>query len=166
MAKAGIPSLFYGMLIRLLALFFLLDTGRVSAQNSILYFNNLNENDGLSNNTVNSFFTDSKGRLWIATYNGFNRFDGSNFYRYKIRKGANSLRNEVIHALCEDQEGNIWGGQDIGVFRYNPRLDSFTTYEMKSLNRYGNMYEICTDQQGDIWAAGIWSLFKYKWNTN
>lgn len=157
----GIPGLFYGMLIRWLALFFLLSTVRVSAQNSILYFNNLNENEGLSNNTVNSFFTDTKGRLWIATYNGFNRFDGSNFYRYKIRKGTNSLRNEVVHALCEDRDGNIWGGQDIGVFRYNPRLDSFTTYEIKSLNRYGNMYEICTDQQGDIWAAGIWSLFKY-----
>ena len=149
------------MLRRLTVILILFIQVQVCAQHSTYNFYRLNEKDGLSYNVVNCFLRSKTGNLWIGTYNGFNRFDGSNFYTYKIRKGKNSLQSEVIHSLCEDKRGTIFGSTDNGLFRYNPQTDSFTNYSIQSFGRNSVFYEIVQDQQGQIWASGIWSLFKY-----
>lgn len=133
---------------------------KVHGQDKTFIFSNLTEEDGLSYNVVNCFLKDSRGILWVGTYNGFSRYDGSNFYNYKIRKGSNSLISEVIHSLCEDRNGNIWGGTDNGVFCYVLKEDRFINYEISSLNKAATFTEIICDNKGDIWAAGGWSLFK------
>ena len=40
-------------------------------------FSYLGEQDGLSDNIVNCFLEDSRGMLWVGTYNGLNSFDGA-----------------------------------------------------------------------------------------
>ncbi|MBL0269100.1 MAG: hypothetical protein IPP99_10670 [Chitinophagaceae bacterium] len=62
-----------------------------NCQDNPFIFSSLKEEDGLSNNVVNCFLKDKRGILWIGTYNGFSRFDGSNFYTYKKRKGNTLL---------------------------------------------------------------------------
>ena len=134
------------------------------AQSSTYIFNHIKEKDGLSDNIINCFFKDSRGILWIGTYNGFNRFDGSNFYVYKKRKGLNSMLNEVVHSLCEDKKGNIWGSTDNGVFCYQPSNDIFHNYPVRSMGIGNNFYNIVCDTNGDIWAAGDWSIFRFNSN--
>jgi ligand-binding sensor domain-containing protein len=138
----------------------------VAAQSSTYIFNHVTEKDGLSDNIVNCFLKDSRGILWIGTYNGFNRFDGSNFYNYKKRKGLNSMLNEVVHSLCEDKNGNIWGSTDNGVFCYQPRTDVFKNYPIRSMGSGNNFYNIICDNKGDIWTAGDWSVFRFNSNKN
>ncbi|HEX7846296.1 MAG TPA: histidine kinase [Chitinophagaceae bacterium] len=132
-----------------------------NGQDNSFVFSNLKEKDGLSDNIINCFFKDSRGILWIGTYNGFNSFDGSNFFVYKKRKGTNSMANEVVHSLCEDKHGNIWGSGDNGVFCFKPAEDSFINYNIKSYGIGKLFYKIFCDRKGNIWAAGEWSVFKF-----
>lgn len=132
-----------------------------SAQENPFIFSQLKEENGLSDNIINCFLKDSRGILWIGTYNGFNRFDGTNFTVYKKRKHTNSMLNEVVHKLCEDKQGNIWGSTDKGVFCYKPSTDSFINYSIKSNGTGNNFYNIISDKSGTIWAGGEWSLFKF-----
>lgn len=125
-----------------------------------LVFSHLKESDGLSDNIINCFLKDSRGILWIGTYNGFNRYDGSNFFVYKKRKGSNSMSNEVIHNLCEDKEGNIWAATDNGVFCFDPARDQFTNYNLRNFG-VKTFYSIVSEKNGSIWAAGQSSLFKF-----
>lgn len=131
------------------------------AQGENLVFKHLNEEDGLNNNVVNCIYKSPKGRMWIATYNGFNSYDGANFTSHTVRKGNNTLPNEVVHELCEDKFGILWGATNNGVFSYNPKSDSYKNYYLKSAKRSLNFFNILCDKNGIIWATGTWSLFKY-----
>ena len=51
-----------------------------SGQN-IFRFDHIGSEDGLSQNTGFSILFDSKGFMWVGTYNGLNRYDG---YEFKI----------------------------------------------------------------------------------
>lgn len=131
-----------------------------NAQESPFVFSHLTEDNGLVDNVVNSFLKDSRGMLWIGTYNGFSRFDGSNFYNYKKRKGSNSMLNEVVHKLCEDKKGNIWGATNNGVFCYQPKLDSFTNYPLRVFGKTTNCFNVLCDRSGIVWASSGSSVFK------
>lgn len=150
------------------AIIFLLfiTSAELFAQSSTYIFNHIKEKEGLSDNIVNCFLKDSRGVLWIGTYNGFNRFDGSNFYVYKKRKGPNSMLNEVVHSLCEDKKGNIWGSTDNGVFCYQPANDIFNNYPIRSMGTGNNFYNIACDKNGDVWTAGDWSVFRFNSDKN
>lgn len=126
------------------------ETSSNQSTNPDLVFHHLNEEDGLSYNISNCFFKDSKGILWIGTYNGFNRFDGSNFIQYKIRKGKNSLTNEAIHSLCEDKDGSIWGCTSNGVFCYIPREDQYKNYQFEHLESPRWFFNLLITKKGDI----------------
>lgn len=152
-----------GFLLVIIHLFIARHTG---AQESPFVFSHLKESDGLSENITNCLLKDSRGIVWIGTYNGFNMYDGSHFFAYKKRKGPNSMANEVIHSLCEDKNGNIWGSTDNGVFCFNPSDDKFTNYNIRSLGTGKIFYKIVCDKQGNVWTSGEWSLFKFNADLN
>lgn len=65
--------------------------------------------DGLSNNSVNDFENDISGGLWIATWDGLNYFDGTNFQVYKHRPGdPSSLPGNFIFNLQLDRNNVLW----------------------------------------------------------
>ena len=101
---------------------------RLSAQQPDLVFHHTTEKDGLSYNIVNCFFKDSRGMLWIGTYNGLSRYDGSHFYNFRKGKESNTLPENTVHKLAKDKKGNIWGATDNGIFCYDQQKNSFRTY--------------------------------------
>lgn len=146
---------------RITILLFLLYCNQLFCQDNEFMFSQINERNGLSFNVVNCFFKDSRNFLWIGTYDGLNRYDGANFYVYKKSKKPNSIINEVVHDLCEDRMGNLWGATDKGVFCFKPKDDSFLNYYMSSYQIAPYFYNILCDKNGDIWATGMWSIFKF-----
>lgn len=55
---------------------------------------------GLVSNRVPSVFIDDHGFLWIATYNGLARYDGTNFQNFKREPGnINSLKTSQVNAI-------------------------------------------------------------------
>lgn len=136
------------------------------SQDETFVFSHLTEADGLADNVVNCIIKDKLGFLWIGTYNGFNRFDGKNFYSYKIRKGNNTMLNEVVHSLCEDRNGKIWGATNSEVFSYDLQQDKFANYECKSMGRVTGFTNVLCDRMGNVWATGSRTLYKYNTRTN
>lgn len=55
-------------------------------------------NDGLSNNYTLDILKDSRGILWVGTYNGLNRFEGKRFQKMPV----DGL--QLVHQILEDDE--------------------------------------------------------------
>src|SRR5689334_16959673 len=66
---------------------------------------------GLSNNAVTCIYQDHQGFMWFGTYDGLNRYDGYNFKIYRnIIGDSNSLRDNHIYAIEEDEKYRLWIG--------------------------------------------------------
>lgn len=82
-------------------------------------FELLNTGDGLSQNSVQSIFCDSRGYMWFGTMDGLNQYDG---YEFKIYKANDSdpytLTNNRIISIWEDQHGFIWVETHDGHYHY------------------------------------------------
>ena len=61
--------------------------------------------NGLAHDQVTSLLEDSRGYLWIGTFEGLSRFDGSAFVSYGIDDG---IGHYLINDLVEDPHGRLW----------------------------------------------------------
>ena len=80
-------------------------------------------NSDISYDGINTIFQDSRGFVWIGTFKGLNRYDGTRFriwYREEI-----GLTSDFIHQIAEDPDGNLWIGTDAGVSCYLREEDRF-----------------------------------------
>ena len=103
-----------------------------------LHFNYLSSRDGLSQNTINAIFKDSRGFIWIGTNDGLNKYNGKEFIIYrKSETGNNSIGNNLITSLAEDNNGRIWiGTLKSGLNIYFPEKDSFALLNNTEHNTY------------------------------
>ena len=65
-----------------------------------LQLNEISHINGLSQNTVNSIIQDNDGFLWIATYNGINKYDGYSMNYFDVSN--RNLSSNLIHNLFKD----------------------------------------------------------------
>ena len=72
-----------------------------------------NENNGLPTGDANAIVQDRSGYLWIGSYGGLIRFDGSTFTVFSDR-----LESSAIRSLFESSDGTLYiGTNDAGVYR-------------------------------------------------
>jgi signal transduction histidine kinase/ligand-binding sensor domain-containing protein/DNA-binding response OmpR family regulator len=132
----------------------------ISAQVRDIQFEHLTVDDGLSSNTIFSIIQDSKGFLWIGTYDGLNRYDGYEFKVYKnVPEDSTSISDNMIRTLYEDKYGNIWigCGWGGGLNKFDRATEKFTRY-LHDLNNSSsissdNIYAICSDKSGNLWIG-------------
>jgi hypothetical protein len=90
------------------------------------YIKQYSELTGLVNNRCKYSFEDSKGFLWISTFQGLSRFDGQHFVNYGLKEG---LPSSNISQVVEDADGFIYVATAKGIVRYtdvNPnRIPAF-----------------------------------------
>ena len=83
----------------------------------------INEKSGLSSNTVRKIVQDHYGFVWISTFEGLNRFDGSQFTHFKHIPGdKESILSSVINSMIVDSS-HIWIGGKFGISGIH--LDNF-----------------------------------------
>ena len=100
------------------------------------YLDQLDNTKGLSNSSVNSIFQDSENLLWIGTWDGLNRYDGSSFKIFRPElDNENSLSNQVILKIAEDYSGQIWILTIHGINRYNKKKDEFQRFFFSRENK-------------------------------
>lgn len=90
-------------------------------------YKNYTISDGLAHNGVTDIMEDSRGFIWIATYEGLNRYDGYRFVTYKNRLDKHILASNRVRTLREDPKGTIWIGTDEGISIYDYEQDRFST---------------------------------------
>jgi ligand-binding sensor domain-containing protein len=71
--------------------------------------------DGLPGNSCVKIIQDKKGFIWLGSFDGLVRFDGTRFLVYN--KG-NLLSTNYAVAIADDENGNLWIGTDQGLMVY------------------------------------------------
>lgn len=124
--------------------------------------------DGLPNDHVRWITQDSSGFLWICTWDGLARFDGSEFktYRHNPKDTSSVAFFEIIKALV-DSENRLWVFAGGRLCRYNPLQDNFIRYDIleflprpdSGVTRHLNTMEI--DPFGRLLCCCTDGLFSY-----
>ena len=111
----------------LLGLFWLAVT-TVTAQE--VRFEQMTVADGLSNNVIFAVLEDSRGYLWVGTFQGLNRYDGYGMRVYRHIPGdTTSLSHDEVISLHEGPGGTLWvGTYGGGLNRFDPDTETFTAY--------------------------------------
>lgn len=147
--------------------FFGLPQSNVFGQKDHFNISSLTTEDGLSNNHVTAVLEDSKGFVWIATYDGLNRWNGYEFEIFKKENdNPNSLPGNFIISLAEDQSKNIWiGTNNSGLVKYDVSEEKFYRYSTIPGDENsipGNIIRyIEVDTQNQIWIGTNYGLAKY-----
>jgi len=89
----------------------------------------LSSEDGLSNSAITCIHQDSEGLMWFGTWDGLNRYDGSNIIVFKPDFFDNkSLSNNIIRNLLEDKHNNLWVVTSKDINRFLSNTMSFESY--------------------------------------
>lgn len=105
-------------------------------------------------------YEDSKKNVWICTrYSGLHKIDfNGNHVTYKHNpSNIESLPDNFVRTICEDDFGNYWLGLFKGLAKFNLDKESFTLIEYEKQATHGisnsSVWTIMKDNQGTIWAG-------------
>ncbi|MDY0344888.1 MAG: response regulator, partial [Lentimicrobium sp.] len=151
---------------KLLLLFFCLCfTGifTLTAQESAI-LQLINRREGLSNGAVNAIVRDTEGYIWLGTWNGLNRYDGSQMITYLPGKFPSSIHNHVVRELYPTAAGPVWMLTNKGVCRYDNVYDRFTPYfdhDLEQINYENDISLGQSDKKGVMVSIFGVGLFKF-----
>lgn len=130
----------------------------------------INNSNSLVNNQVNKVLEDKRGNIWFATNNGISKWNPKSnvwntFYDNKQEQA------KVFLALCEDNNGNIWGGtyaSGVYVIDGNTGKELNHYFQEKDERGFSGkfIFSILKDSQGDMWIGGTDNIFRYKEKEN
>ncbi len=138
----------------------------LNAQTSGIEFSHITTEEGLSYNNITKILQDSRGFLWICTFNGLNRYDGYNFKVFlPDNSDPQSISSQSISNILEDKEGYLWVGTTDGLNKYNWKTEKFKRYknDPQVFSSVSNslIYSIFEDNEGTIWIGTLNGLNKY-----
>lgn len=92
-------------------------------QADIPEFDNYDQSDGLSSDTVWSLCEDARGRVYMGTGRGLDRLDPTTG---RIRRfgTADGLAGDLVRTCYRDRSGVIWVGTSEGLSRLDPRTET------------------------------------------
>ncbi len=121
-----------------------------SISNSFSVCNNFDDNGMMA------FCKDKNGQLWAGnTRNGLFLFeqDGTIIKRYDTKDG---LPDNTIHAIIDDNQGNLWISTNKGISKFNPEKQEFKNY-YKNDGLQGNLFfqqSFLKTRNGEIYFGG------------
>ncbi|GAA4237821.1 two-component regulator propeller domain-containing protein [Postechiella marina] len=108
-----------------------------SQEKALNYSQQLTISEGLAHNGVTSIFEDSKGFIWVGTYDGLNKYDGYSFKIFKNTLEEDLLTSNRVRDIEEDKKGNLWIGTDAGITIRNCSTDTFKKIYSEKINNTG-----------------------------
>jgi len=118
--------------------------------------------DGLPHNSVRGICQTRDGYLWLTTWDGVARFDGTRFQVFKQGSTPGLTSNRFSYnAIWEDGQGALWlGTYDAGVIRYSDgQFTAFTTADGLADNR---IIRIDGDANGNVWIFTVTGLARWR----
>lgn len=124
-----------------------------------LWFDRLDVEKGLSQNSVLCVAQDSRGFMWFGTRNGLNKYDSRKITVYKNRPGdSTSLNNNYILSLFCDSRQTLWVGTRDGLHRYQAAADRFERVPVPGA-AHSAITCIYEDSQKRLWVGTPKNLF-------
>ncbi|MBN2613043.1 MAG: response regulator [Bacteroidales bacterium] len=137
-----------------------------SIQNQ-MKFRHITIDNGLSSNRVISICQDNYGYMWIATFNGLNRYNGIDFRVYYHHAGnPHSLPSNLIFKVFCDSKGRVWIGSRQGLSYYDETIDGFFHLELNDKRQNYSVYDIEEDADHNLWIATYRGIVVYSLEKN
>jgi signal transduction histidine kinase/ligand-binding sensor domain-containing protein/DNA-binding response OmpR family regulator len=132
----------------------------LDAQTRQLTFTHIGDEQGLSNNSVETIFQDSRGFIWFGTLDGLNRYDGSSIKIYRNDPdNKQGLSDNHIRSIFEDSRHRLWVATADGLNLFDAVADRFTRYRHNlpytTLNG-DKINHIFQYQDGFLWLCTAW----------
>ena len=117
----------------------------------------LDERDGLSHNHITRVVQDATGMVWISTWNGLNRYDGSRFVCFTSEPGDGvALPSDRIRNIELREDGNLLCLVEDRLFLFNTQtcrfegLDSLSEAEgiRKMQEEHARAIQVKNKEQG------------------
>ncbi|MFW5758414.1 MAG: ATP-binding protein, partial [Bacteroidota bacterium] len=114
----------------------------------------------ISGNGVYDIHTTRDKRVWVCTYSGgvsFFEQTKSPITQIKHRiNDDNSLINNTVNDVFEDQRGNVWFATNNGISRWEVQGNKWTSFYARETGQARVFLSVYEDSSGNIWA-GTWS---------
>ncbi len=108
-----------------------------------------NEDDGLPTGEANTILQSSDGYIWIGSYGGLIRYDGTSFVNYGSR-----LESASVRCLFEDSQGRLFiGTNDAGA--YCLENDEFIRAAAHDSRTFKCVRDFTETPDGKIYAASV-----------
>jgi ligand-binding sensor domain-containing protein/putative methionine-R-sulfoxide reductase with GAF domain len=130
---------------------------RLAAQDSVeKSFTRYTKQEGLSHDYITGMVQDSIGYIWISTYSGLNRFDGSRFVQFHSGDDSLSLPNEFLYGLTwldNHRFATGPGGLHIVDTRTGQTRNLFVPYSDRQYQfKFNSILVISGNSEGDIFV--------------
>lgn len=114
--------------------------------------------NGLDGTAANCIFSSESGLLWIGTYTGLYRYDGTDFQRIAIN-GTNMPIKDIAES-CNNEQTELWiGTNGDGLWYYTEGV--FTELNLDSENKGAQTIDdVYVDSNGSIWVGTKSGLFR------
>lgn len=99
-------------------------------------FKKLNNENGLTYNTVHDIAQEESGIIWFATKQGLNKYDSYNIRSY-YRENNVGIPSNFFTSVLITKNNRLFAGTDGGVIEYNRRFDKFEPLLFEETNLPG-----------------------------
>src|SRR5947209_9828763 len=116
--------------------------------------------DGLAFSDVLALFQDSRGYLWVGTFDGLSRFDGSFHAADGIQDG---LPNPVVNAIAEDGRGRVWvatNGGGVARLVDEPAAGKFRSFHISAEHGADVVNALVFDGSDRLWCVTEAGLYR------
>jgi len=147
------------MKFRLVAVFMLavalLPFKHLYAQQQAIRFRHITYRDGMVQNPIATMLQDKSGYIWIGTWSGLSRYDGTYFKNYRPNDSSGTnISHSRINRLFEDKQRRLWIGTGGGLNLYSSKTEKFLHVGLSAAKGGGNFITaIEQDDSGKIWIA-------------
>ena len=117
-------------------------------------FRSFSKKDSLPGDNITSLFEDSKKNIWMGIQDyGVIKYGNSRYINYRLNKNVleNSLTDNFVASIAEDNSGNIYFGTKDGLSVFDGK--KFTNYKGKAGLPDKNIHAIIKDKAGLIWLG-------------
>jgi signal transduction histidine kinase/ligand-binding sensor domain-containing protein/DNA-binding NarL/FixJ family response regulator len=147
---------FRALLISIL-LFCLINPICLFAQRPGINFRYIADQEGLSQSPVASILQDKQGYVWVGTWSGLSRYDGTTFKNFRHSDTTtSSVSHNRINKIYEDRSGALWIGTGGGLNLYQKNTEKFTHIGI-STDKGGSNFitSMHQDSHGRLWVSSF-----------
>lgn len=132
----------------------MLNTNLATAVENYMNFISLENEQGISQNIVQTILQDNKGYMWFASSDGLVKYDGYRTKKYRQTPfEENTLLDNYIIDIEEDEDGDIWIGTNKGLTKLNPKEEIFTHYTDWEKINSEKISAIFNDEENNLWIG-------------
>ena len=124
------------------------DVDIVNSKDNLVH--SFKSNNLIDNKGIRDFLFDSKGNIWIASYNGLLKITGKHEFNYTDQNG---LSSSLVRRVIEDSSGNIWiGTRNGGVNKISP-IGTVEKFDLSNGLLVNYILDLMEDENGTVYAA-------------